>query len=213
MPQFFSQVQLLAYSLFTGDGQMISTQIDLGEDERSSTCSFSFYDPGLKIASYLFQLSQSSGGITTPQGLLEAPESGSGVAPSPLPSVPVPSPSQGASPLPVPTTPVIPTPSLPPTPTPSLPPGSKPAGVSEKSSTGVWLSDAAEGLKGDALAKKIIEYCRAIGVNSLNHQAYILATMTGETSNGQFLSEIGGASARYAPWYGRGIVQLKTLSL
>lgn len=176
MPQFFSQIQILKYSLFTGDGRLISASVDLGEDERASTCSFTFYDPGLKIASYLFQLSQSSGGITTHQGLLEAPESGTTPSPTPAP-VPAPSPAPGPSPSPVP------------------PSGTNPPGTAGKTSTGIYLSNAPNGLKNDALAKKIIEYCYAMQVNDIHHIAYILATCQHESVMGVYSEEIASGSA------------------
>lgn len=198
--QPFAQIKLLDYQFWIGDGRLQSVEVDLGEDERASNCRFTFYDPDLSIASYLFQLSQASGGITYPSDLLQ--DFGQGGTPNPSPT---PSPQPSPQPQPDPETP-----SPSPSPSPSPPTTPSQDGVSGETSTGIPLSAAPEGTKGDALARYIIKYCNhpKIGVTSLNHQAYILATMTGETSNGVYLSEIGGSSKSYAPWYGRGIVQL-----
>lgn len=184
--QPFAQIRILDYEFWTGDGRLESVSVELGEDERSSTCQFRFYDPGLKIASYLFQLSQASGGITFPSDLLQDPSTaGSAPAPSPVPlpvPVPVPTPTPGGG-----------TPAPAPVPTPT--PQAGPAGTAGKTATGIFLSNAENGLKNDALAKKIIEYCRAMGVNDIHHQAYILATTQHESVMGVYSEEIASGAA------------------
>ena len=119
------------------------------------------------------------------------------------PTQPTPTPTPSPAPTPPPSAP-LPSNSVPTPP----PPAANPPGTSGKTSTGIWLSDAKEGLRNDDLARKIIQYCRAVGVNSINHQACILANVQHETVMGVYTSEIGGPSKRYAPWYGRGLIQL-----
>jgi hypothetical protein len=201
--QPFAQISILGRSFHTGDGYLESATLELGEDERASTCQFRFYDPRLEFASYLFQLSQSSGGITTPSDLLQAPEQATSGAITPSPVIPAPTPQ-------TPAPGVTPSPVVP-VPTPVVPaPSGSPAGTSGESSTGIPLSSAPEGTKGDELAKYIIQYCRhpKIGITSVNHQAAILANIQHETVMGVYTEEIGGASTRYAPWFGRGLIQL-----
>lgn len=75
----------------------------------------------------------------------------------------------------------------------------------------VNLDDIPNGLKGDELAKVIVQYCKDTSKGNVtdNFQiAAILGTCEIESSMGEFLSEIGGESASYAPWYGRGLVQV-----
>lgn len=75
----------------------------------------------------------------------------------------------------------------------------------------VNLDDIPNGLKGDELAKVIVQYCKDTSKGNVTdafHIAAILGTCEIESSMGEFLSEIGGESASYAPWYGRGLVQV-----
>jgi hypothetical protein len=65
-----------------------------------------------------------------------------------------------------------------------------------------------KGTTGDALAIAIIKYCRAIGVNDNSHIAAILGNITIETVMGVYTHEIGGPNKRYAPFYGRGLIQI-----
>ena len=64
------------------------------------------------------------------------------------------------------------------------------------------------GTKGDALAVAIIKYARAVGVTDNSHIASILGNIQIETHMGVYNEEIGGANTRYAPWYGRGLIQI-----
>lgn len=60
-----------------------------------------------------------------------------------------------------------------------------------------------------ARIKAIIAECFRQGVTDLGQVAYVLATVSRECGNEyKPLAEFGGPSARYAPWYGRGLVQL-----
>ena len=84
-------------------------------------------------------------------------------------------------------------------------------GVDPTPTTGgsVALDKIPNGLKDDELAKVIIAYCKEkASVIQLEQISYILATCQHESSMGLYTSEIGGESASYAPWYGRGLVQL-----
>jgi S1-C subfamily serine protease len=94
MPHFFAQIKLLNFDFWSGDGRLLEVEVDLAEDEKESGCQFSFYDPDLSISSYLFQLSQASGGITTPPGLLDVQ---GGTIPVPAPGV-TPTPGQPGQP-------------------------------------------------------------------------------------------------------------------
>ena len=64
------------------------------------------------------------------------------------------------------------------------------------------------GTKGDALAVAIIKYARAVGVTDNSHIASILGNIQIETNMGVHNSEIGGSNTRYAPYYGRGLIQI-----
>jgi murein DD-endopeptidase MepM/ murein hydrolase activator NlpD/muramidase (phage lysozyme) len=59
----------------TGDGYLQQCNVSIAEQERSSSCSFSFYDPGLKVLNLLLTEFQSKGGIMIPANLLENPQS------------------------------------------------------------------------------------------------------------------------------------------
>lgn len=80
------------------------------------------------------------------------------------------------------------------------------------SNTGsINLDEIPNGLKGDELAKTIVQYCKDTAkgnITSTFQIAAILGTCEIESSMGEFLSEIGGESSSYAPWYGRGLVQI-----
>ncbi|WP_279156112.1 PAAR domain-containing protein [Obesumbacterium proteus] len=46
------------------------------------------------------------------------------------------------------------------------------------------------------------------GINTCREKTHFLAQVCGETSAFRYMSEIGGERATYAPWYGRGLLQL-----
>ena len=73
-------------------------------------------------------------------------------------------------------------------------------------STGTY--NPKEGMKGDELAAEIVKYCLSVGVTDESHIASILGNITIETVMGQYTEEIGGANTRYAPYYGRGLIQI-----
>lgn len=73
-------------------------------------------------------------------------------------------------------------------------------------STGAY--NPKEGMKGDELAAEIVKYCYSVGVNDPAHIAAILGNITIETVMGQYTEEIGGANTRYAPFFGRGLIQI-----
>lgn len=77
---------------------------------------------------------------------------------------------------------------------------------STKSSGGAY--NPKDGIKGDDLAAEIVKYCNSVGVTDKSHQAAILGNITIETVMGEYTHEIGGETARYAPFYGRGLIQL-----
>jgi uncharacterized protein YcbK (DUF882 family) len=64
------------------------------------------------------------------------------------------------------------------------------------------------GLQGDELATVIVNYCRGSNIKQVEQIAYILATADHESKMGLYTSEIGGESISYAPYYGRGLVQI-----
>lgn len=176
----FARVQLLDFDFVTGR-DISSVDVELGEDERVSNCRVSLEFKDLTVASKLIELSLARGGIGIPAGLLasvQAATSGGGGTVT----------------------------------TDGVTPGATPAvtgsGVDGASANGVPLSNAPEGTQGDELAKYIVQYCVAAGVGDRSHQAYILATAQHESVMGVYTSEIGGESATYAPWYGRGLVQI-----
>lgn len=68
-------------------------------------------------------------------------------------------------------------------------------------------------LTSDDHIRLIIAECRRQGVASPNQIAYVLATVRHETAHTyKPIDEIGGAKTRYAPYWGRGYVQLTWLS-
>lgn len=69
-------------------------------------------------------------------------------------------------------------------------------------------SAIANGVTGDELAKVVVNYCRSIGINRIETMAYILASIDHESKMGVYLSEIGGSSMWYDPFYGRGLIQI-----
>lgn len=59
----------------SGDGLLLpNITISLGEDQRSSTCSFSVNDEGLKIGAKYREISVKEGGIQVPSELLDSPK-------------------------------------------------------------------------------------------------------------------------------------------
>ena len=54
----------------SGDGFLESLQITLGEQERASSCRFTFFDPGLKFLNLFLTQFQQQGGIYIPKNLL-----------------------------------------------------------------------------------------------------------------------------------------------
>jgi muramidase (phage lysozyme)/murein DD-endopeptidase MepM/ murein hydrolase activator NlpD len=68
----------------SGDGILLpNITISLGEDQRSSTCSFSVNDPGLLIGAKYREISVSQGGIQVPTELLEDPNKKNASPPTP----------------------------------------------------------------------------------------------------------------------------------
>ena len=59
---------------FSGDGVLLDANIALGENERSSTCSISVYDPKLAIGSKYQKISIQQGGILVPDDLITSPK-------------------------------------------------------------------------------------------------------------------------------------------
>ncbi|MGL5925566.1 hypothetical protein [Chroococcidiopsis sp.] len=85
----------------------------------------------------------------------------------------------------------------------------------EQKSSGVsGKYEVKEGLKGDDLARQVINYCRAMTPPlSNNHIAAILGTMTIESNDGEHLEEIGGEGKYdFLPngksAHGKGLVQI-----
>jgi Peptidase M15 len=81
------------------------------------------------------------------------------------------------------------------------------------SGAAVELGKVSEGLKGDALARVLIQYCRANGVTDNSQIACVLGQISKETNMGEFLEEIDdGSNYAYlgtdAPYHGRGLIQL-----
>lgn len=62
------------FTFQTGDGLLIDAQVSLSEQDRSSNCKVTVFDPGLKIANVLFTEFQKVGGIIIPKGLLVEPQ-------------------------------------------------------------------------------------------------------------------------------------------
>lgn len=174
----FARVQLLDFEFVTGR-DISDIQVELGEDERVSNCRVSLQFQDLTVPQTLIELSLARGGIAVPPGLLAAVQATASSGGATTTA-------GGGG-----TTPVV-----------------TGSGVDGASANGVPLSNAPEGTQGDDLAKYIVQYCVAVGVADKSHQAYILATAQHESVMGVYTSEIGGESARYAPWYGRGLVQI-----
>lgn len=170
----FARIQLLDFDFVTGR-DITSVDVELGEDERISNTRISLEFKDLTVASKLISESLAKGGIGVPAGLLAAIQAASSGGAT--------TGTAGAA-----------------TGTPAV----TGSGVNGASANGVPLSNAPEGTQGDELAKYIVQYCVAVGVADKQHQAYILATAQHESTMGVYTSEIGGESASYAPWYGRG---------
>lgn len=62
------------FTFLTGDDYLQSVDVILSEQERSSSGSFSIFDPGLKFLNLLLIEFQSVGGIMIPKNLLEEPQ-------------------------------------------------------------------------------------------------------------------------------------------
>ena len=60
---------------YSGDNKLVSTQINLGEDARTSNCRFTIADPDLSLSGEIFKESFDSGGIQVPADLLQDPPS------------------------------------------------------------------------------------------------------------------------------------------
>lgn len=75
--------------VFQSGDQVLTSSInlELGEDQRSSSCRFTVNDPGLKIGAKYREISVTQGGIIVPSDLLKAPATGAG--PAPVGSTPV----------------------------------------------------------------------------------------------------------------------------
>ena len=68
-------------------------------------------------------------------------------------------------------------------------------------------------LTADDHIRLIIAECRRQGIADKNQLAYVLATVRHETAHTyKPIDEIGGAKTRYAPYWGRGYVQLTWLA-
>lgn len=76
----------------SGDGVLLGGSVTLSEDARASSCSFSVYDKGLRLAGRYFRNSYETGGIEVPADLLSAPQ-----PPAAASSVPVGGASGGGS--------------------------------------------------------------------------------------------------------------------
>lgn len=68
------RIQIADEIFLTGDGYLMNCNIELGEDARSSKCSFTIYDPGLKIGGKFQKISFEQGGIQVPKDLLDSPK-------------------------------------------------------------------------------------------------------------------------------------------
>jgi len=141
---------------FSGDGVLLDANIALGENERSSTCSISVYDPKLAIGSKYQKISIQQGGILVPDDLITSPK-GTGTG--------------GAA---------------------TNEPGT--------------LQTSGGGNQQENI-KLIVAECIKQGVTDPKQIAYVLGTAQHE-SGFKPIPEIGGANARYAPYYGRGFVQI-----
>ncbi|BAZ39399.1 hypothetical protein NIES4101_53520 [Calothrix sp. NIES-4101] len=70
----FARVRINDDIFETGDQTLLEVSVDLGEDARASKCSFSLYDPGLKIGGKYQAISFKVGGIEVPPDLLQSPQ-------------------------------------------------------------------------------------------------------------------------------------------
>ena len=139
----------------SGDGILKSVSVELGEDNRSSRCSVNLFDRNLLIGAKYQALSLASGGIVTPEGLLQEKSSTESQTPN---------------------------------------------------NTPVTTSDFKGGDK-EATIRAIVAECHKQGVKNNFQIAYILATVEHE-SKFEPIDEIGGLKKPYAPYFGRGYVQL-----
>lgn len=70
----FCRVRIGDDEFQTGDGTLLEVSVDLGEDSRSSKCSFSLADKDLYWGGKFQNISFKNGGIETPPNLLAAPK-------------------------------------------------------------------------------------------------------------------------------------------
>lgn len=70
----YSRIRIADDIFETGDQTLLEVSVDLGEDARASKCSFSLYDPGLKIGGKYQAISFKVGGIEVPPDLLQSPQ-------------------------------------------------------------------------------------------------------------------------------------------
>lgn len=161
----------------TGDGLLQEVSVDLASGERSSTCSITIIDRDLAFANSFWLQSYQAGGIVVNPYLLSGQTAAQETA---VPVTATPTPGSGTSPSPAP-----------------APSTGTPISVTagEKSPTGVPLSSAKDGLRGDALAKEIGAYCIQAGITDKGQIAYILATMKHESGDGRYTEEIASGSA------------------
>lgn len=154
-----SRVSIADYVFFSGDGQLMpDIEIDLGENQRSSSCRFSINDPGLKIGAEFQKMSIEQGGILAPDELINAPNDSK------------PEPTSG--------------------------------GAAEPGTT-----QASGGGNREENIKLLVAECLRQGVTDRRQIAYVLGTVEKEC-HFEPVSEYGGASKWYAPYYGRGFVQI-----
>jgi hypothetical protein len=72
-----SRVSIASELFYSGDGILLSNiTVDLGENQRTSSCSFSVYDKDLEIGAKFQRISLQSGGILVPDDLLKDPDKG-----------------------------------------------------------------------------------------------------------------------------------------
>ena len=141
-------------TFYTGDGFLSEVNVSIGENDRSSNCSYTLVDPRLKVGAAMFEQSFEAGGIAVPDDLLEAP-----------PEV--------------------------------------------ASATGAGQSQVFESLAdlpGDG--QLIVNECGRQGLVHIPSIAYVMGTVQHETGTYKPVDEIGGPRKHYAPYYGRGYVQL-----
>lgn len=61
------------FEFITGDRYLQNVDVILDEQKRSSSCTFTIYDPDLVVFNFLFTNFQVKGGIYVPKGLLDQP--------------------------------------------------------------------------------------------------------------------------------------------